>query len=211
MPPPPRRPARRRRGRRPRAARPRTVVGTAALVLALLGAVIVGTSAFVSWASSPLAAEPGYAMDVSVGGHPSFRVDPTFAGQLGGVGLGSTGDFTAVLADTGGVHAVESAWPTTVLPAGIGAGVLAGVAALVGLVVGERTPVLAVAAGAGVVSIALLVVAVVQVLGTSTLPKADIDLTLGLGVGGYVALFGAALAALGGVGVLLASTRGART
>lgn len=190
--------------------RPRTVVGTTALVLAVLGAVIVGTSAFVVWASSPLTAEPGYAMDVSVGGHPSFRVDPSVADRLGGAGLGSTGDVTAVLADTDGVRAVESAWPTTVLPAGLGAGVLAGVAALVGLVVGERTPVLALTAGAGMASIALLVVAVVQVLGTSTLPQADLGFTLGLGVGGYVALFGATLAALGGVGVLLAATRIAR-
>lgn len=187
------------------------MVGTAALVLALLGAVIVATSVFLAWASSPLAVEPGYALDVSVGGHPSFRVDPSFAGQLGGAGLRSPGAFTDVLTDTDGVRAVESAWPTTVLRAGIGAGLLAGVAALVGLVVGERTPVLAVTAGAGVVSIALLVVAVVQVLGTSTLPQADLGLTLGLGVGGFVALFGGALAALGGVGVLLASTRAART
>lgn len=191
--------------------RPRTVVGTAALVLALAGALVVGTSAFVAWASSPLTAEPGYAMDVSARGHPSFTVEDSFAEQLSGAGVQSPGDFTAVLTDTDGVRAVESAWPTTVLLAGLVAGVLAGVAALVGLVVGERTPVLGAVAGTGVLSIAVLVVAVVQVLGTSTVPQADLGITLELGVGGYLALFGATLAALGGVGVLLAATRVART
>jgi hypothetical protein len=185
------------------------VAVTAALVLALLGGVIVGTSAFVAWASSPLTADLGYAMDVGARGHASFTVDPTFGDQLGGAGLSSTGDFTAVLADTDGVRAVESDWPTTVLLVGIAAGVLAGIAALAGLVVGERTPVLAVTAGAGVASVALLVVAVVKVLGTSTAPQADLGLTLGLGLGGYLALFGAALTALGGTGALLTATRGA--
>lgn len=197
--------------RRPdRALRPRTVTGTAALVLALLGAVIVASSAFVDWASSPLSAQPGYAMDVDLRGRPSFTVEPTFAGQLAGVGVASATGFTAVLADTSGVRAVRSAWPTTVLLVGIVAGVLAGVAALVALVVGERTPVLVGVAAAGVVALAVLVVAVVQVLDTSTLPRADLDLTLGLGLGGYLGLFGAALTALGGTGALLAATRAAR-
>lgn len=186
------------------------MVGSAALVLALLGAVLVGTSAFVAWASSPLTAQPGYAMDVGARGRPSFRVDPSFARQLNGAGLGSEGDFAAVLTDTDGVRAVESAWPTAPLLAGIAAGVLAGVAAVVGLVSGERTPVLVVVAGSGGLSIALLVVAAVAVLGTSTIPQAGLDLTLGLGVGGYLGLFGAALAALGGTVALLSATRVAR-
>jgi hypothetical protein len=185
------------------------VAGTAALVLGLLGAVIVGTSAFVAWASSPLTADLGYAMDVGARGHASFTLDPTFGDQLGGPGLSSTGDVTAVLADTDGVRAVKADWPTTALLSGIATGVLAGIAALVGLVVGERAPVLAVSAGAGAASVALLVVAVVKVLATSTAPQADLGLTLGLGVGGYLALFGAALTALGGTGALLTATRGA--
>lgn len=186
------------------------MVGSAALVVALLGAVIVGTSAFVAWASSPLSAQPGYAMEVSARGHPSFTVDPSLARQLTGTGLGSGVAFTAVLTDTDGVRAVESAWPTAPLLAGIAAGVLAGVAAVVGLFEGERTPVLVVIAGAGGLAIALLVVSVVAVLGTSTIPQADLEVTLGLGVGGYLGLFGAALAALGGTVVLLAATRAAR-
>lgn len=193
---------------RPASSRPRPVV-TAALTLVVLGALVLVSAALLPWAQSqsgsesPSVAGVGVELQVGTTGSVRFPVDAAAVRALPRTDLGALTDLSAVLARSGAAAQLHQRWPQTVLLAGLGLGWVAGALALVGLVRAPRMGLSAVVALSGLGSVALVVAGVVQVLGLRQLPQQELGLSLHAGLGAYLGVAGAVLAAFGGAGTLL--------
>ncbi|MEO6882373.1 MAG: hypothetical protein ABI181_15675 [Mycobacteriaceae bacterium] len=194
---------------RPPSSRARSVSVATTLTLVVLGALVLVSAALLPWAqshtasSSPSAAGVGFTVQVGATGDVRFPLDAATVRTLPAAELGAVTDLGAVLAGSTAAVQLHQRWPQTVLVAGLVLGWVAGVLALVGLLRPPRVGLTAVVALLGLASVALVVAGVVQVLGLRQLPQEGLGVSLQAGLGAYLGVAGAVLAAFGGAGALL--------
>lgn len=179
------------------------------MTLGVLGALVLVSAALLPWAQSPsqtqsqLVSGVGFDLQVGATGDVRFPVDAATVRALPSAELGAVTDLPAVLAGSRAAAQLHQRWPQTVLAAGLVLGWVAGALALAGLVRPPRVGLSAVVALAGLGSVALVVAGVVQVLGLRQVPQEELGVSLQAGLGAYLGVAGAVLAALGGAGSLL--------